>query len=60
MPKKIDDELNARAVRLVNDHQGEYSSLTAAAAVVAKQLEASHPNPPDRSDLFLLGRRPAP
>jgi transposase-like protein len=25
-------------VRLVNDHQGEYSSLTAAAAVVAKQL----------------------
>ena len=29
MPKKIDDELKARAVRLVNDHQGEYSSLTA-------------------------------
>ena len=38
MPKKIDDELKARAVRLVNDQQGEYSSLTAAAAVVAKQL----------------------
>ena len=38
MPKKIDDELKARAVRLVNDHQGEYASLTAAAAVVAKQL----------------------
>jgi transposase len=38
MPEKIDDELKARAVRLVNDHQGEYSSLTAAAAVVAKQL----------------------
>ena len=38
MPKKIDDELKARAVRLVNDHLGEYSSLTAAAAVVAKQL----------------------
>ena len=38
MPKKIDDELKARAVRLVKDHQGEYSSLTAAAAVVAKQL----------------------
>ena len=38
MPKKIDDELKARAVRLVNDHQGEYLSLTAAAAVVAKQL----------------------
>jgi excisionase family DNA binding protein len=30
MPKKIDDELKATAVRLVNDHQGEYSSLTAA------------------------------
>ena len=38
MPKKIDGELKARAVRLVNDHQGEYASLTAAAAVVAKQL----------------------
>ena len=38
MPKKIDDELKARAVRLVNDHQGEYASLTAAAAVVARQL----------------------
>ena len=40
MPKKIDDELKARAVRLVHDHQGEYSSLTAAAAIVAKQLGA--------------------
>ena len=38
MPKKIDDELKAGAVRLVQDHRGEYSSLTAAAAVVAKQL----------------------
>lgn len=38
MPKKIDEELKARAIRLVNDHQGEYSSLTAAATVVAKQL----------------------
>src|SRR3954453_9957778 len=38
MPKKIDDELKARAVRLVRDHRGEYASLTAAAAVVAKQL----------------------
>src|SRR3954470_3334917 len=38
MPRKIDEELKARAVRLVSDHQGEYSSLTAAAAVVAKQL----------------------
>ncbi len=32
MAKKIDDELKAGAVRRVNDHQGEYSSLTAAAA----------------------------
>ena len=38
MPKKIDGELKARAVRLVRDHRGEYSSLTAAATVVAKQL----------------------
>lgn len=38
MPKKIDGELKARAVRLVGDHQGEYSSLTAACAVVAKQV----------------------
>ena len=38
MPKKIDEELKARAVRLVQEHRGEYSSLTAAAAVVAKQL----------------------
>ena len=30
--------LKARAVRLVNDHEGECSSLTAGAAVVAKQL----------------------
>jgi transposase len=38
MPKKIDEELKARAVRLVTDHLGEYPSLTAACAVVAKQL----------------------
>ncbi len=38
MPKRIDEELKAREVRLVNDHQGGYSSLTAAAAVVARQL----------------------
>lgn len=38
MPKKIDPELKARAVRLVSDHIGEYPSLSAAAAVVAKQL----------------------
>ena len=38
MPKKIDPELKVRAVRLVNEHQQEYQSVTAAAAVVAKQL----------------------
>ena len=41
MPKKIDEEWKARAVRLVNDHRGEYSSLSAAAAVVAKQIGVS-------------------
>jgi transposase len=38
MPKKIDPEVRARAVRLVNDHRSEYPSLTAAAEAVAKQL----------------------
>ncbi len=40
MLKKIDEELKARAVRLVTDHLGEYPSVTAAAAsaVVAKQV----------------------
>lgn len=38
MPKKIDEELKTRAVRLVNDHLGEYPSLTAASTAVAKQL----------------------
>jgi transposase len=38
MPKRIDEELKARAVRLVSEHLGEYPSLTAASAVVARQL----------------------
>ena len=38
MPKKIDEELKARAVRLVSEYLGEYPSLTAASAAVAKQL----------------------
>jgi transposase len=38
MPKKIDPEVKARAVRLVTDHQSGYPSLTAASAAVAKQL----------------------
>jgi len=38
MPKRIDAELKARALRLVTEHQQEYPSLTAACAAVAKQL----------------------
>jgi transposase-like protein len=41
MPKKIDPELRARAVRLVRDHAGEYQNLTAATIAVAKQLGVS-------------------
>lgn len=36
MPKKIDPELRARAVRLVGEHQQEYPSLTAASQAVAR------------------------
>ena len=38
MPKRIDPELKARAVRMVTEHQQEYPSLTAAAAAVARKL----------------------
>lgn len=38
MPKKIDPEVRACAVRLVIDHLGEYSSLTEASTAVAKQV----------------------
>lgn len=38
MPRKIDAELKARAVRLVMDHRGEYPTLTAAVAAVSKQV----------------------
>ena len=38
MPKKINSELRARAVRLVQEHQQDYPSQTAAAQAVAKQL----------------------
>lgn len=38
MPKKIDQQLKARAVRLVNEHGQEYPSLTAACEAVAKQV----------------------
>jgi transposase len=42
MAKKIDPEVRSRAVRLVNDHLAEYSSLTAASAAVAKQVGVSN------------------
>jgi transposase len=38
MPKKINPELKERAIRLVREHRAEYSSTTAAAAAVARQL----------------------
>ena len=38
MPKKIDPQLQARAVRLATEHRGEHPTLTAASAAVAKQL----------------------
>ena len=38
MPKKISPELQARAVRLVMEHQADYPSVTAASLAVAKQL----------------------
>lgn len=38
MPKILYPELKARAVRPVIEHQAEYWSLTAAAAVVPRQL----------------------
>ncbi|TDE95744.1 hypothetical protein EXU48_05595 [Occultella glacieicola] len=41
MPKKIDPELRARAVRLVREHQQEYPSVTEAMVAVSKQLGVS-------------------
>lgn len=38
MPKKIDPALKERAVRLMREHGGEYSSPSAAAVVIARQL----------------------
>ncbi|GAA3676775.1 transposase [Yimella lutea] len=42
MPKKVDPELKARAVRLVLEHRQEYPSLTAAVAAVARQQGVGH------------------
>lgn len=38
MPKVIDPELKARAVRLVLEHRGEYPTTTAAVLAVARQV----------------------
>ena len=38
MPKKIDHELKAKAVRLVQEHRQDYPSVTAASLAVARQL----------------------
>jgi transposase len=38
MPKKIDPEVRARALRLLETHGGEYPSMTAAAEAIAKQV----------------------
>jgi transposase len=38
MPKKIDEQLKTRAVRLVTEHQQEYPTLTAACEAVARQV----------------------
>lgn len=38
MPKKIDPEVRSRALRLMQTHAGEYSSLTAAAEAIARQV----------------------
>lgn len=38
MPRKIDAELKARAVRMVAEHRQDYPSMTAVQEVVARQL----------------------
>jgi len=38
MPKRINQRLRERAVRLVREHRAAYSSTTAAAEAVARQL----------------------
>ena len=37
MPKKIDPAVKERALRLLREHRGQYPSLTAACAAVARQ-----------------------
>lgn len=41
MPRIIDEQVRARAVRLVAEHQQEYPNLTAACRAVARQVGVS-------------------
>jgi transposase-like protein len=41
MPKKFDEQVRDRAVRLVLEHQQEYPTLTAACQAVARQVGVS-------------------
>jgi len=52
MPKRLDPELKARAVRLVVEHQQEYSSMNAAAGAVAKQLGLAQETEPEASSQY--------
>jgi len=38
MPKKIDPAVKERALRMVSEHRGEYSSLTACCDQVGRRL----------------------
>ena len=41
MPKKLDPEIKARAVRMVRQHLAEYGSVTKTSEMVGKQLDIS-------------------
>ena len=42
MPKKIDPEVRAHAVRLMVDHLGEFPPLTAVSVAVARPVSVGH------------------
>ena len=42
MPKKVSPELKARALRMYEEHRADYSTMTAAAAAVAKHHHLGH------------------
>ena len=51
MPKLLDPELKARAVRLVLEHRGEYPTTTAAVAAVARVRLDVGPGPDSQSQV---------